>query len=228
MAIIKDEGFRVLKPNVKLVYFILRAHKNKRSGECWPSITALCKATGLCRQTVCNAVRDLQAAGLISVELKPHWKKPNTRINVYTVIDQPEIAQSTGQTVQAKEKTMQHDRKTIKKAGAQSILRPSTVYFDGEHSLLDRLELYTMNSSNENSTSVVSKKHSPPAPQDGLSLFHETISLLKQVGEEATKMHRLTVRKHWREKLKSGEWPSSSGIPELDKCIDDQVKEALS
>jgi DNA-binding transcriptional regulator GbsR (MarR family) len=54
--------------SARLVGFILSVHMNGRGGSCFPGIRLLCKETRLSRQTVIAAVRELEAAGLITVK----------------------------------------------------------------------------------------------------------------------------------------------------------------
>lgn len=55
---------RGLDPMTKLVLLKLADNANDE-GECWPSIRRIVNETGLAKATVCNKLRDLEAAGLI-------------------------------------------------------------------------------------------------------------------------------------------------------------------
>lgn len=52
-------------PTQKLVLLALADHTNDESGECWPSLTHICRKTGLGRSTVARALKALESDRII-------------------------------------------------------------------------------------------------------------------------------------------------------------------
>ncbi|MBA1146393.1 conserved phage C-terminal domain-containing protein [Ectothiorhodospiraceae bacterium WFHF3C12] len=53
-------------PTEKLVLLALADHANDETCECWPSLTHLCRKTGLARSTVAKALKALEARSVIT------------------------------------------------------------------------------------------------------------------------------------------------------------------
>lgn len=68
---------RDLKPSDKLVYAAI-TDRIGQNGFCWPGIRSLIQDCGLCRDTVVNSIRRLEAAGLLNVK-----RRGNGRVNHY-------------------------------------------------------------------------------------------------------------------------------------------------
>jgi predicted ArsR family transcriptional regulator len=51
--------------SARLVALVLSTHMDRDGGSCFPSLTTLARETGLSRRTVCNALDELEHAGLV-------------------------------------------------------------------------------------------------------------------------------------------------------------------
>lgn len=78
--IVDDHG-AVLGSGGLLVYMVLCRHRHNRTKRCYPSLSRICKLTGLSKPTVIKHIRVLESEKLILVERKPN--KPN----FYTLLD---------------------------------------------------------------------------------------------------------------------------------------------
>jgi hypothetical protein len=67
--------------SARLVGLVLSTHMDASGGSCWPSIRLLREETRLSRNTIVDAVRDLEAAGLLVVE-----RGSGTRSNRYRAL----------------------------------------------------------------------------------------------------------------------------------------------
>jgi DNA-binding transcriptional regulator YhcF (GntR family) len=61
------DHFATLSGAATKVYFILRAHMNQRTGEAFPSYPQIMEIAGVQSASVAKAVKELQAAGLLTV-----------------------------------------------------------------------------------------------------------------------------------------------------------------
>lgn len=64
-----------LQPSgIQLLRCIAFRFLNLARGAAWPSYDALQAATGLCRQTIADAIKRLEAAGFMHVERRTRWE----------------------------------------------------------------------------------------------------------------------------------------------------------
>lgn len=59
---------------IQLLRCIAFRFLNLAKGCAWPSYNALQKATGLCRQTIADAIKRIEAAGFMFVERRTRWE----------------------------------------------------------------------------------------------------------------------------------------------------------
>jgi DNA-binding transcriptional regulator YhcF (GntR family) len=67
IALIKCGLLAELKPATVVVYNVLLSYANFQTGMCFPSISTICSLSGLSRQTVINAIYELEDWGLLQV-----------------------------------------------------------------------------------------------------------------------------------------------------------------
>jgi len=72
----------------QLALIWLWKYRNSENGDCFPSITTLCKHCKMARTTVCRALDGLEALGLISKEKRFHEDGGATS-NLYSVYTEP-------------------------------------------------------------------------------------------------------------------------------------------
>lgn len=66
---LRDLHKRVALDSISLqVAGVLVRHADNVTGECWPKLATICKATGLSRSSVQRGIRRLEATGLVRVE----------------------------------------------------------------------------------------------------------------------------------------------------------------
>jgi hypothetical protein len=68
-----------------LVYAVLRTYRNHETGECYPGMKKLRTDTGLSRQAISTAVRELELLGLVSVGQGRWDKTQKYQNNLYLV-----------------------------------------------------------------------------------------------------------------------------------------------
>ena len=68
------------------VYLDLRGRAN-REGVCWPAIPTMARELKMSESTVRRGVRDLEKAGVLSVEERFRWNKADSS-NLYVLVGQ--------------------------------------------------------------------------------------------------------------------------------------------
>ncbi len=61
------EVMKGLKPNLQIVFTWLVRHRNKHTGNCYPSVKLLSKECGISRTTVMKTLGELENKGLIKI-----------------------------------------------------------------------------------------------------------------------------------------------------------------
>lgn len=79
---------QALPPAQKVVLLALADHSDD-DGKCWPSIRRLVKKVNVTDRTVQRVIRDLQAAGLVSVEPRPRPDGRGATSNLYRLALDP-------------------------------------------------------------------------------------------------------------------------------------------
>lgn len=67
IALIKSGLLAELKPSSVVVYNVLLSYADFNTGKCFPSIPTICTLSGLVRQTVIDALKELEDWGLVEV-----------------------------------------------------------------------------------------------------------------------------------------------------------------
>lgn len=84
-----DDGLHLLTPSEFMIFAVLRKFANYKTGEAWPSVSTICKLTGLSDQTVRTNLKNLQAKGCISIQHRYDPEKKQHLSSVYTVYANP-------------------------------------------------------------------------------------------------------------------------------------------
>ncbi len=109
--------------SAKVTYAALRLFEHTKTGQCNPSLSKLSEATGLLRQNISRAIRQLVSAGFIAVERGPK----NGNIYSFTVINMiTECNQYDNSTVIKSENLSSSIDKTYNKTFDKTPLPPTT------------------------------------------------------------------------------------------------------
>ena len=71
IALIKSGLLAELKPSSVVVYNVLLSYADFNTGRCFPGIKTICDFSGLVRQTVIDAIKELEDLGLVEVTRRP-------------------------------------------------------------------------------------------------------------------------------------------------------------
>lgn len=85
---------RGLNPSAKLVLMMLADHKNETTGECFPSIPTLAAETGLSESGVKLAIKELEAAKLLTRNYRPEISRTDYALHTGGSVSDPQGGQS--------------------------------------------------------------------------------------------------------------------------------------
>jgi replication initiation and membrane attachment protein DnaB len=73
-------------PHAVAIYYVLRRHANRETGQCWPSISTIAQKLKINNSTVKRHIQKLVDIGLAIIE--PRWSEKGDRTsNLYTLRD---------------------------------------------------------------------------------------------------------------------------------------------
>lgn len=84
------EGLHLLTSAEFKVFAVLRKFANHRTGEAWPSVSTICKITGLTDPTVRKSLKSMEEKGCISVKRRYNPEKKQYNSSLYTVFANPQ------------------------------------------------------------------------------------------------------------------------------------------
>lgn len=183
------------EPMQKLLLLALADHANDETFDCWPSLTHLCKKTGLVRSTITRALNALESAQLISREQR---EKQSTR---YVL--------NVSEWVHSEPRFTEHLGAQTDGVGAQRYQPRCTPHLELGAQKDHKHQSNHQGTINEPSINKEKAKRTPVPIKEILSLYHEHLPMCPAV-QKLTEARRQQIEARWRQ----------GDIPDLDSWRD--------